>query len=268
MKILKQLIILLFVTVSSNAQLVDTTIDASPYKLHFRILKGKNSPVLFESGGGQDASQWDSVAAKVNHSLQATVITYDRAGFGQSSFDTLGYTILQEIKSLEFAMQKLGYINNNLLLVGHSLGSFYNRIYAARHPNQVRGVILIDPRIPSYQDMQFARKTFQGINRKDYEAQYLSLYYLLARMETTSDYVRQTPLSATIPMLDIMAENGPFEDEAENERFKADQRNLVKGYKNRKLVLAKGSSHNIPHDKPTMIIEQIVNFYRRHIPYK
>ncbi|GAB3907748.1 alpha/beta fold hydrolase [Larkinella knui] len=253
------------VTVNADAQLLDTIVDTDAYKLHFRILKGKNPPILFESGGGQDASQWDSIATAVHHRLQATVITYDRAGFGQSSFDTAGYTILQEIKSLEAALQQFGYRDNNLLLVGHSLGGFYNRVYAARNPNQVKGIILVDPRIPSYADMRFARAYFQRLNRKEYEADYLSLYYLLARMERTSDYVRQVPLPSTIPLLDMMAEKGPFLDAKENERFKDDQRNLVKGHPNRSLIYVKGASHNIPHDKPGLMIEQIVNFYKKHL---
>ena len=252
-------------SVSVNAQLLDTILDARPYQLHFKVLKGKKPPILFESGGGQDASQWDSIAAVVHQRLQATVITYDRAGFGQSSFDTAGYTILQEIKSLELALHQFGYSDINLLLVGHSLGAFYNRVYAARHPTQVKGIILIDPRIPSYADMRSARTYFQGLNRKDYEAQYMSLYYLLARMELTSDYVRQVALPASIPLLDIMAENGPFSDANENERFKADQRNLVRGHGNRRLVYIEGTSHNIPHDKPALIIEQIMNFYQQNL---
>lgn len=97
------------------------------------MIKGERTPILFESGGGQDALQWDSIATIVHQRLKATVITYDRAGFGQSSLDTLDYTILQEIKSLESALQKFGFSNEKLLLVGHSLGGFYNRVYAARH---------------------------------------------------------------------------------------------------------------------------------------
>lgn len=79
------LLLLLLVAANASAQLRDTLITGSPYMLHFRILTGKNPPILFESGGGQDASQWDSIATQVHHQLQATVITYDRTGFGKSS---------------------------------------------------------------------------------------------------------------------------------------------------------------------------------------
>ncbi|WP_460980309.1 alpha/beta fold hydrolase [Spirosoma fluminis] len=259
------LVLLSLVTVNANAQRLDTLLHVAPYQLHFRVLRGKNPPILFESGGGQDATQWDSIATVVHHRLQATVITYDRAGFGKSSFDTLNYTILQEINCLEAALQQLGYSQSDLLLVGHSLGGFYNRVYAARHPNQVKGIVLLDPRIPSYADMRLARTYFQGLNRKDYEAEYMSLYHLLARMERTSNYVRQVPLPPAIPILDIMAEHGPFAEAKENERFQADQRSLIKGHRNRRLLFAKGSSHNIPYDKPALVIEQIIDFYQKHL---
>ncbi|WP_460974833.1 alpha/beta fold hydrolase [Spirosoma knui] len=262
------LVLLSLVTVNANAQLLDTLLHVTPYQLHFRILKGKNPPILFESGGGQDATQWDSIATIVHDRIQATVITYDRAGFGKSSFDTLNYTIRQEVNCLEAALQQVGYSHSDLLLVGHSLGGFYNRVYAARHPNQVKGLILIDPRIPSYADMRLARTYFQGLNRKDYEAEYMSLYYLLARMERTSNYVRQIPLPSAIPILDIMAEHGPFAEAKENKRFQADQRNLVKGHRNRRLLFAKGSSHNIPYDQPALVIEQIIDFYQKHLSPK
>lgn len=86
--------VILLMAVNAEAQLLDTLINVSPYTLHFRILKGKSFPILFESGGGLDASQWDSIATVLHHRLQATVITYDRAGFGKSTLDTANYTIL------------------------------------------------------------------------------------------------------------------------------------------------------------------------------
>lgn len=263
--IFKWLIVLVFATVSATAQTIDTLIYAPPFNLHVKILIGENPPILFESGGGLDALQWDSIATSVHHQLRATVITYDRAGFGKSSLDTANFNILQEIKSLEVALERFGYSDAKFLLVGHSLGGFYNRVFAARHPEQVKGIVFLDPRIPSYQDMKFAKKIFQMYSRKDFEPDNLSLYHLLANMERTSNYVRQIPLSESIPILDVMAEIGPFQDLNDNERFKNDQRNLVNGYKNRRLILAEGSSHNIPDDKPGLVIKVIVDVYRRHL---
>lgn len=255
------LIIVLFAATNANAQLLDSLIDAGSYKLHFKITKGKRLPILFESGGGLAASQWDSIATVLHEQLQATVITYDRAGFGESSLDTANYSIIQEIKSLEAALASLGYGGANFVLVGHSLGGFYNRVFAARHPRQVKGIILFDPRIPSDEDMRFARNYFRTLNRRDFEPDYLSLYHLLANMERYSDYVRRQPMPAHIPILNVMAEKGPFSEQRENERFQAAQRSFVKANRNRTLVVAEGSSHNIPSQKPALVIKLIKDFY-------
>lgn len=185
------LVLLLLLSVNTDAQLLDTLLDTKPYRLHFRVRKGRNPPILFEAGGGQDASQWDSIAAIIHQRLEATVITYDRAGFGQSNFDTTDYTIQREIQCLEIALQQLGYQHTRLILVGHSLGAFYNWVYTARHPRQIWGLMWLDPRLPSRVDQRFARAYFQRLNRVDYEPDYLSLYYLLARMARTSAYVGQ-----------------------------------------------------------------------------
>lgn len=103
-------------------------------------------------------------------------------------------------------------------------------------------------------------------SRKDLEPDNLSSYHLLANMERTSDYVRQVSLSDSIPLLAVMAEIGPFQDSNENERFKNNQRNLVNGYKNRRLILAEDSSHDIPGDKQGLVIKEIGDFYRRRLP--
>ncbi|OJV15944.1 MAG: hypothetical protein BGO21_30725 [Dyadobacter sp. 50-39] len=256
---------LLLIVGNANGQVLDTLLEGSGTKLHIQVVKGPNTPILFESGGGLDASQWDSIALVLHDRLKATVITYDRAGFGQSTLDSANYSILREIESLESALARLGYGKSDFILAGHSPGGFYNRVFAARHPNKVKGVVLLDPRIPSFEDMNFAKSYFLTLDRKDFEPGYINLYHLLRTMEHRSDYVRQVPFPGHIPVLNIMAEKGPFLDEKENERFQNAQRTFVQANKNRRLKLAEGSSHNIPNDQPGLVIELIHSFYQEQI---
>ncbi|HKG08352.1 MAG TPA: alpha/beta hydrolase [Pedobacter sp.] len=80
-----------------QAQEIDTLIDVGGYKLHFHVIKGKGTPILFESGGGDDASIWNALLPNIHKKLGATLITYDRAGFGKSTIDTSGLIILTEV---------------------------------------------------------------------------------------------------------------------------------------------------------------------------
>lgn len=110
--------------------------------------------------------------------------------------------------------------------------------------------------------MAFARKVMLGIYPKQFKQKELGLYYLLAQMESNSDYLRTVKVPSRIPILDVMADQGPFEGKADNERFKSDQRRFVKEASNRTLVFAKGSSHNIALDKPALVITQVTYFYK------
>lgn len=247
--------------VNAYAQ-VDTLIDVGSYNLHFKISKGKGAPILFESGGALDASQFDSIATVLHDKLNVTVITYDRQGFGKSGLDTAKFNVLDEVKGLELALERLGYADISKLLVCHSLGAFYSRLYASRHPHLVKGIVMLDPRIPSSADMKFARSIFTKLNRSDFSKAELGLYYVLAEMEQNSNYVRKKTIAPSIPILDIMAEQGPFDSKEENDRFKSAQRSFISTRPNASLVYAKGSSHNIPQDKPDLVISEIVKFYR------
>lgn len=82
-------------------------------------------------------------------------------------------------------------------------------------------------------------------------------------MAHTSAYVGRLILPSHIPILDIMAERGAFEDALENNRFKADQRRFVRVRLNRRLLVAASSSHNIPRDRPALVINRLNEFYKQ-----
>jgi pimeloyl-ACP methyl ester carboxylesterase len=267
MKVIIFNFLFLFVSFISTYAQVDTLVEVGSYKLHFKIIKGKGAPILFESGGGLDAMQWDSISTVLHDKLNATIITYDRQGFGQSELDTTKFNILNEIKGLELALKRLGYANRSKLLVCHSLGAFYTRLYAFRNPYLVKGIIMLDPRIPSYADMKFARSISTKLIRNNFNKDELGLYYVLMAMERNSDFLRTKSIPPYIPIVDIMAEKGPFDLEEENVRFKLAQKNFINKRAHACLVFAKGSSHNIPQDQPDLVISEVLKFYSQNLKY-
>ena len=127
---------------------------------------------------------------------------------------------------------------------------------------------MLDPRIPSKADMNFAKSVFKNLKRKEFSKEEIGLYYVLAAMERNSDFVRKKSIAATIPILNIMAEYVPFDTTEENNRFKSAQRKFINSRPNATLVYAKGSSHNISQDKPELVIREISEFYRLHMNQK
>ncbi|PIB28028.1 hypothetical protein [Maribacter sp. 4G9] len=56
----------------------DTLVDIGGYNLHFIIVKGDGIPILFEAGGGNDASVWNGILDKIHEVTGTTLITYCR----------------------------------------------------------------------------------------------------------------------------------------------------------------------------------------------
>ena len=80
---------LLFISQKNQSQTKDTLVNVGTHKLHFNILKGNGIPILFESGGGNDATVWNSILPSIHKITSATIITYDSAGHGKSTIDSL-----------------------------------------------------------------------------------------------------------------------------------------------------------------------------------
>lgn len=89
------------------SQTVDTLIDVGTHKLHFNIIKGEGIPIVFESGAGNDGTVWNDLLNPLSQQIGAPLITYDRAGFGQSGIDTANISIASEVENLELALSKL-----------------------------------------------------------------------------------------------------------------------------------------------------------------
>src|SRR5579871_5678415 len=98
---------------AGSCQMIDTLIDVGGYRLYFHILKGKGMPILFEGGAGAEVQDWDTILQPIADITHATLITYDRPGFGKSELDTSNHDlathgILQGIEGLETGLRKLG----------------------------------------------------------------------------------------------------------------------------------------------------------------
>ncbi len=109
---------------------------------------GSNKPtVVFESGLGDDMTSWKPIIHEVE--AFAEVFAYNRAGFsGSDSKNSTrnGQVIVNELRDLlNTANLKPPYV-----LVGHSLGGAYMELYARTYPQEVTGVVLVDPNSSKY----------------------------------------------------------------------------------------------------------------------
>jgi pimeloyl-ACP methyl ester carboxylesterase len=99
--------------------------------------------VVFESGLGDDWQPWQLVAPEVAE--QARVFAYSRPGYGQSEPTTEPRDPEHIVEELRALLAARGYAPP-YVLVGHSLGGGYMELFAKAHPEEVTGVVLVDPR--------------------------------------------------------------------------------------------------------------------------
>ncbi|MGB6151008.1 MAG: alpha/beta hydrolase, partial [Pricia sp.] len=118
-----KLLVFFFLPFSMYSQTQDTLVDVGGYKIHFKVMKGKGTPILFEAGAGNDGSVWDNILEKTHKVTGTTLITYDRSGFGKSELkpnlqNDTDFGILNGLKELEMGLSRLGY-DDEIILVSH-----------------------------------------------------------------------------------------------------------------------------------------------------
>jgi pimeloyl-ACP methyl ester carboxylesterase len=125
----------------------DRTVLVEGRPMHVRTIGvGTRKPgqpvVVFEAGGGQTADTWSPVFTKV--AAFAPVFAYDRRGIGASAWDSVTPTPERISRNLRATLEAAG-IAPPYVLVGHSLGGAYVRMYTGLFRDHVAGLVLIDP---------------------------------------------------------------------------------------------------------------------------
>ncbi|BCJ93909.1 hypothetical protein acsn021_14780 [Anaerocolumna cellulosilytica] len=118
-------------------------VDAGNYSLHLNVQGEGAFTVIFEAGSGETSLSWGDIPEQL--SSIARVVSYDRAGYAwseEAETKRSGYHIVQELYT---ALQQEG-IKGPYILVGHSLGGMYSRLFAEEYREEVAGLVLVDAR--------------------------------------------------------------------------------------------------------------------------
>ena len=131
---------------ASAESLPGQLIDVGDHRLFLSCTGSGEPTVILEPGLGGTSAAWGWIAPTV--ATHTRVCVYDRAGRGRSEPSPSPQDGDQIATDLHTLLERAD-ITGPLVMVGHSLGGLYVLDYAARYPQQVAGMVLLDATPPT-----------------------------------------------------------------------------------------------------------------------
>lgn len=246
---------------------IEKHIDVGGRKLHCRVYGTGTPAVVLISGFGAGQDNWNPVIAEI--AALTTVVTYDRAGYGESELGNIPTDGRQTSKELKILLRKLG-ILGKVILVGHSYGGRIARIFASMFPEDMAGLILEDT---SYDDMRIhMRKILKGEELEFFNRMESMIPQEtggpgseLKAMHTTWKQCQQIESLPHVPFTVLTAGILPtyrgFSEETSNKlreiRLEGQKKlaGLIPGGKH---IIMDGVSHGMHMEKPEIVIDPVV----------
>ncbi|WP_208281661.1 alpha/beta fold hydrolase [Massilia oculi] len=211
--------------------------------------------IIFENGLRATVSGWDKVIDSL--APDASIFAYNRPGYGNSQETGTardGGTIVEELRqSLKHKGLAPPYI-----LVGHSLGGLYMQLFAKRYPQEVSGLVLVDPLLPGIvkktEDFPFwsrgaKRLFFSSTVNKEIDAIY----------QTSEQVLSLAPIDDKPIVILINKPKGATAVGVDFGAFNKDQktRDLVNGMYPKAKRIVVDSDHQVQRQNPAEVVDAI-----------
>lgn len=240
----------------------DGQVDIGGRSLLLRC-RGTGGPtVVLEAGLADDLSTWDSVLSSV--SSRTRTCAYDRANIGASDAAPTPRTTTDMVDDLEHLLAAADE-PPPYLLVGFSFGGLVVQQFAATHPDDVAGVVLVESNHPDEARQFEAHLTARQIrdDRAEVAANPEGVDVL-----KSFDEVRAAGRLPAVPLVVVTA-GAPVEwppgwnpkvFNRLRSRQQADLATLVPGGHQ---IFARQSSHRVPDEQPEVVVRAISDVLAR-----
>ncbi|MGF1908634.1 alpha/beta hydrolase [Vibrio kasasachensis] len=232
-------------------------IDVGSHKINMLLLGDGVPTVVFDSGFSDTLEAWSKIQPEI--SKYATTIAYDRAGLGASEVGPSPRSAKQITSELKTALDSVG-ASPPYILVGWSGGGLFQTVFAATYPKEVASLILVDPATAEHYDYMESSQEWANAfaNLDSLNAGYRGQ---LEALSLTKQQVREAwPLKETpVTLITAMRPLGgwPFINEEDMEYWKSTHDSLVKSSPNAAHIIAEDSTHLIPIQDPSIVIDVI-----------
>ena len=250
--------------------LIDTTVEVNGNALHFTILPGEGVPIVFEAGNGDSGAVWLELFNAIRKETNCPLISYDRAGLGESSFDSTAVNFASEILSLESGLRLLGF-EKELFMVAHSFGAGYALTFMEQYPASVKGAVLVDPLLSCFMTPKWTHGYLQTITSEQWEMlrnYRIGLYHVLRQFNAIAKELEGLEAFSAVPTTVIAAGNIlPMVKETEQEQWIDCLRSFGTAEGNQ-YVLVPEAGHKVWEHHPQEVVAVIIAQYRAVITKK
>jgi pimeloyl-ACP methyl ester carboxylesterase len=225
--------------------------------LRVRVQGSSLPTVVFESGAGAGLDSWAKVQPTV--SRFARTVSYDRAGLGKSEPGPAPRHALQIASELHTALQKLG-IQPPYILVGHSTGAFYIRLFAHAYPEEVAGLVFVDPNTEQLADWFKVNVPQDLIAKAEMDSLKMPLGQRAEWQAThqTAEQIRSAHLPVNLSSVVLTAMRPePNHLSGFLEALLMSHEALAKRFPKSKHIVTAKSGHNIQQEQPELVAQAI-----------
>lgn len=255
-------------------------VDIGTHRLSIHCTGTGRPTIVIDTGIGETYKSWESIIKSL--SLETRVCAYDRAGYGQSEPGPMPRDSQRAADELHLLLANSGE-DGPFLLVGHSLGALNLQVYADKYPEEIAGLVFLDPPPLTWmlgegfpalrrlfnQEMLTLREAADAASISTNPDERADAAYLNAIASENEEFFGQTVERVAeihslgeLPLIVIGAtEPEPrFGEYAQAFRQFWTEESLMLAGKSElgEFILAEGSSHHIHLDAPQVVIDAIL----------
>jgi pimeloyl-ACP methyl ester carboxylesterase len=242
---------------------VNQVVMSGGHKIAFHVFPGQEPPIVLDAGGGLDSTYWESLVPQLAKATGSEIITYDRSGFGASPEVPGPWNVLTARDDL-IAVLRAAHATRRVVLVSHSLAGEIALYTTKAHPDWFAGVVLMDANVPDlYTDAGIKAMTasyapiMERLKTAPPTPSSRQLLALSASFDATSRAFHRAKWPTSVPAVVIVSEKTPMDDPYLAGLWRTSHAQFAKGAPNRMLVTAAGSSHDVAHDRPDVVLKAV-----------
>ncbi|WP_462159052.1 alpha/beta fold hydrolase [Pseudoalteromonas sp. GB56] len=266
MKVVVFSILLMFVSALNAAQPAKVLINN--FEMEYQDSGGEGPILLLEAGGSAGMDDWHSIYPAL--AKQYRVIRYSRLGNGHSAAIEKNYSSEEYADEAKALLQALK-VDKPVVYVAHSYGAYIARVFAARYPQDVAALMLVEPAsehdvdIMRAIDLVQAEKEIAQVKLDDMRGGMSNQYLDFWAKRPLPDYPAIPDIPVTVIASVKKYDDPPllfFTDEA-RKMWGELHSQWAKSFPQGRAVLTDKSYHYPQNNEPDMVIEEITRLVKR-----